>query len=210
MLQSRRGVWLVGILGLAALIGLAAGGFYWLNRPAGLAAIPNPAVVAPGAFRASIGDDNTITVGLEVRSVADAPLTLVRAQITPPPGLTSEAVSIIPPGPENEGFALDGPLPPAKPVRLGIGDLDRTAIVAARFTVDCKRLPASDAPTGEQIFVTIQVGDARRVEELTPPVVGDLPWLTATAQRLCNDPPPTGTPEPPDPPLPGTTQSPKP
>ena len=32
---------------------------------------PNPAIVAPGGFRATVGADNTITVGLEIRNTAD-------------------------------------------------------------------------------------------------------------------------------------------
>ncbi len=26
------------------------------------------------------------------------------------------------------------------------------------------------------------------MEELTPPVIGDVPWLTASAHRICDDP----------------------
>ena len=75
-------------------------------------------------------------------------------------------------------------------------------MLAARFTVDCAGLMATDGPVGEQIFVVVKQGSEQREEELTPPVVGDLPWLAATARRVCLDPLPTGTPEQPLPPLP--------
>ena len=71
---------------------------------------------------------------------------------------------------------------------LGTDPSNRNGIIAARFTVDCAGLLASGAATTEQIFVTVQVGTEQRVEELTPPVVGDTPWLTATAKRVCLDP----------------------
>ena len=199
--MRRSAVWGIVLLAVA----LAAGGFAayrWLNRPTGLATLPNPAVVAPGGFRASIGDNNTITVGLEVRSLADAPLTLVSARVAPPAGLTTVAVTLMPPGEGNEGFALEGDLPALRPVTLGTNGADRNAVLAARFTVECGSLPATDGVAGEQIFVTIRLGDEQRVEELTPPVVDDVPWLTATARRVCSDPVPTTTPEPPLPPLP--------
>jgi hypothetical protein len=191
---------------LALVLALAAGAYWWFTRPTGLAALPNPAVVAPGGFRASVGDDRTITVGLEVRNVADDPLTLVAARIVAPAGLTETALSILSPGPENEGFSLAGPLPAVSPLRLGTNATERNAIVAARFTVNCPAVLGSTAPADEQIFVTIQVGQERREEEVTPPVVGDLPWLTATAQRACN-PTPDETPEPP---LPQDTPTPTP
>jgi hypothetical protein len=195
-------LWTIILVVVLVLGGTAYGAYRWFNRPTGLAATPNPAVVAPGGFRASIGDNNTITVGLEVRSVADTPLTLVDARVVPPPGLTALEVTIAPPGEGNVGFALDGPLPAIEPVRLGTDGADRNAVLAARFSVQCDALPAPDGPTGEQIFVTIRLGDERREEELTPPVVDDVPWLTASAQRVCQDPVPTTSPEPPLPPLP--------
>jgi len=198
------------ILVVLVLAAGAYGAYRWFNRPTGLAATPSPAVIAPGGFRASIGADNTITVGLEVRSVADAPLTLVAARIVPPSGLTGQAVTIVPPGEGNVGFTLEGPLPVAQPVTLGTSGADRNAVVAARFTVDCAALAAAGDPTGEQIFVTIRIGDQQRDEELTPPVVDDVPWLTATALRVCRDPLPTASPEPPLPPLPEVTATPSP
>jgi hypothetical protein len=87
------------------------------------------------------------------------------------------------------------------PVSLGT-DASGRAIIAGRFKVDCGALQPVGAPTGEQILVTIQVGGQQRVEELTPPVIGDVPWLTASAHRICDDPPSTTAPDPPDPPLP--------
>jgi hypothetical protein len=202
--------WTVVVVVVLVLGGTAYGAYRWFGRPTGLAAIPSPAVVAPGGFRASIGDDNTITVGLEVRSVVGDPLTLMAARIVPPSGLTMVAVTIVPPGEGNIGFALDGPLPPSKPVALGTNGADRNAVIAARFSVNCAALPTADLPTGEEIFVTIRLGDAEREEELTPPVVDDVPWLTATALRVCRDPVTTASPEPPLPPLPSTTATPPP
>jgi hypothetical protein len=194
----------IALIVVAVLLVLGGGYavYRWLNRPTGLAATPSPAVVAPGGFRASIGDNNTITVGLEVRSVIDIPLTLIAARIVPPSGLTEVEVAIAPPGDGNVGFALDGPLPASQEVALGTEGADRNAVVAARFTVNCDALPTVDGPTGEQIFVTIRVDGQQRDEELTPPVVDNVPWLTATAQRVCRDPLPTTSPEPPLPPLP--------
>jgi hypothetical protein len=195
------------IIAAIALVvaGALVGGYFWFIRPKGMAALPNPAVVAPGGFRASIGDANTITVGLEVRNVTDTPLTLVEARVVPPAGLTLVKLSVAPTGPENEGFALEGDLPASTSVNLGTAVADRNAIIAARFTVNCAELPKADAFSGEQIFVTIQLGQEKRTEELTPPVVGDMPWLTATARRVCLDPVPTGSAEPPLPVLPNVT-----
>jgi hypothetical protein len=208
--RRRPVLWTVTVVVVLILAAGAYGAYRWLNRPTGLAATPSPAVVAPGGFRASIGDNNTITVGLEVRSVANAPLTLVAARIVPPSGLTGQEVTIVPPGEGNVGFTLEGPLPASQPVTLGTAGADRNAVVAARFTVDCTALPAPEDPTGEQIFVTIRIGDEHRDEELTPPVVDDVPWLTATALRVCRDPLPTASPEPPLPPLPEVSPTPPP
>jgi hypothetical protein len=200
--------WVVLVV-VVLLIGGAVGAYLWFTRPTGLKAIPNPAVVAPGGFRASIGANRTITIGLEVQNTADIPLTLIEARVVAPAGLTSTALTIVPPGDANQGFQLDGDLPPAAPVQLGTSDNDRNAVIAARFTVDCNGLLAADASLNEQIFVTIKVGNEQREEELTPPVVGDEPWLTGTAQRVCLDPLPTGDhPDTPLPPLPGSTETP--
>jgi hypothetical protein len=197
------------VLLLLMLAGLLAGGYWLWSRPSGLAAISGPAVVAPGGFRASLGSDNTITVGLELRSVADVAITLVDAKVVAPAGLRVVAVTLLQAGPDNEGFALTGPLPPIQSLELGTAEADRNGILAARLAVDCAALNTA-VDSGEEIFVTVQVGDDRRVEELTSPVVGDLPWLAATAQRSCADPVPTGSAEPPLPPLPGSSESPQP
>jgi hypothetical protein len=189
---------------LLAVAGAVVAWLYVYDRPdEGATPEIGPSVVAPGGFRATVGDDDTITVGLEVRSVADTPLTLVSARVTAPAGVTPTAVTILSPGPENEGFALDGDLPPAAPVVLGTSGPDRNAVVAARFTVDCDAMPSPDTQPDEQIFVTVEVAGQRREEELTPPVVDDVPWVTATARRLCQDPPPDdGSGDQPLPPLP--------
>lgn len=195
---------IVTIAALVLLLSLGVGAYFWLNRPTGLDTLPSPAVVAPGGFRASVGDGKTVTVGLEVRNTAERPLTLTDAQIIPPAGLTLVGLTILAPGEGNQGFALEGDLPSLAPVQLGIDGPDRNAIVAARFTVDCERLPTLESATPEQIFVTISFEGHTRVEELTPPVVDDVPWLLASAQRSCLDPVPAGSPEPPLPPLPDT------
>jgi hypothetical protein len=191
-------------IAIVAVLVAGAGvvGVVWLNRPTGLAALPNPTVVTPGGFRASIGANDTITVGLEVRNVADVAITVVEARILAPAGLTSIALTVVPTGPDNIGFALEGDLPPTSAVQLGVATADRNAIIAARFKVDCSRLLTTGGATGEQIFVTIKVGDASRTEELTPPVVDGVPWLTATAHRACVNPVPTSSAQPPLPPLP--------
>ena len=193
--------WIITGVVVVVAGGLAVGGYY-LSRPSGLATLPQQSVVAPGGFRASIGANKTITVGLEIRNAADVALTVVAARIVAPAGLTSVKLTVVPVGDENKGFALDGDLPAATPVQLGTQPTDRNGIIAARFTVDCAGLLAAGANTGEQIFVTVQVGQEQRVEELTPPVVGDTPWLTATAKRVCLDPISTATAAPPLPPLP--------
>jgi hypothetical protein len=213
--------WVVIAVVILVVVGGGVAGFLYLTRPTGLAALPAQAVVTPGGFRASIGANNTITVGLEIRNAADIPITVVAARIVAPPGLTSVALTVVPTGPDNEGFKLEGDLPAPAPIQLGVDAADRNAIVAARFTVNCSGLlggapatgrpsgtpsagtvGASDQPSGEQIFVTIEVSGQQRVEELTPPVVGDAPWLTATAHRVCLDPLPTTSAQPPLSPLP--------
>jgi len=193
------------LVGAAVVLALIAGGIvaYQVFKPkaGGLAALPNPAVVAPGPFRTAIGDDKSITVGLEVTSLAKAPVTIVGARIVPPVGLKAVSLTTVPAGPENEGFKLTGDLPPPTAVTLGPND---RAVVAARYTVDCAVLLASADPLDERIFVTIQVGSEQREDELTAPVVGPdanpVPWLTATARRACS---PGETPGSPEPTLPG-------
>lgn len=192
--------WIVTAVIVVVVGGLTYGG-YLMFRPTGLAALPERAVVAPGGFRASIGANNSITVGLEIRNAADVPVTIVGAKIVAPTGLTSVGITVVPSGDGNKGFTLDGELPPHTPVELGTDAANRNGIIAARFTVDCAGLSATQGPTGEEIVVTIQVGNEQRTEDLTPPVVGTVPWLTATANRLCLDPVPTGPAPTPLPPL---------
>jgi hypothetical protein len=207
--ERRLWVWALRIGAVAVVLAMVGVGIWWLNRPTGLAALPNPAIDSPGGFRSTINTPDTFTVGLSVRNTAPGQVTLVAARIVAPIGVTSTAQSVLPTGAENAGFALEGELKSGGPVVLGPG---QDAVVAARYQVDCQALLASAEPTDEQIFVTIRVGTEEREEEIVVPVVGDVPWLTATATRVCIDPLPTGTPEPPEPPLdevtPGPTGSP--
>ncbi|HEX6873240.1 MAG TPA: hypothetical protein VF163_19255 [Micromonosporaceae bacterium] len=193
---------------IVVLVGLGVGGYLWFNRPTGLAMIPDPAVVAPGGYRASIGAKNTITVGLEIRNVAEVPLTVTSAKIVAPRGLTVASVTLLTPGEGNQGFTLEGDLPALAPITLGTSAGDRNAILAARFTVDCSAISDAADVDGEQIFVTIEVDGQARVEELTPPVLDDLPWLAGSARRVCVEPLPAESPEPPLPPLPAPSGAP--
>ena len=188
------------IIVVLLVIGGAVYGVLWLRKPKGLAALPNPAVATPGGFLASIGSGNTITVGLQIRNVSDVPITLTQARITPPTGVSQVAITIVPTTEDNKGFALEGTLPASAPVRLGVDTANRNAILVARFTVNCSNLPASGSPGGERIFVTVQIDRQDREDELTPPAVGAVPWLTATARRVCTDPVPTASPKAPLPP----------
>jgi hypothetical protein len=194
-------------LGLVALVVLG-GGAYLLFRPhsSGLSSLPDPAVDAPdaGGFQATISGNDTITIGLEVRNQTDVPVTLLSARIVAPTGLTNTAMTIIPVGTENKGFDLTGNLPASKPIELGTGATNGSAIVAARYTVDCKSLLAATNEVDEAIFVTIEVDGEQKEEEITPPVVGDRQWLSASAMRACLNPVPTGsTTDQPLPPQPG-------
>lgn len=207
-IRRRGGLGLViTLVVLLALAGIGYGVYWYQHRPSGLAALPDPAVIAPGGFRASVGADSTITVGLEIRNTADVDVSVISARILAPAGLTSVELSLISPGEGNRGFALDGPLPPSGVVTLGTEATQRNGILAARFKVDCAALPKTGAPTGEQIFVTVKLGDEQREEELTSPVVNGTPWLTATARRTCVDPAGNVPPPSPLPPLPGPTPS---
>jgi hypothetical protein len=193
-------------LGVVALV--VGGGAYLLFRPhsSGLSSLPNPAVDAPqvGGFQATITGNNTITIGLEVRNQTDVTVTLLSARIVAPTGLTNTALTIIPVGAENQGFDLSGNLPPSKPIELGTGATNGNAIVAARYTVNCKTLLAATDNVDEGIFVTVQVDGEQQEEEITPPAVGDRQWLSASAMRACLDPVPTGkTTDQPLPPQPG-------
>jgi hypothetical protein len=184
------------------LVAGGVGGYAYLTRPEGLEAIEGPAIVAPGGFQAKIGTAGTIAVALEIRNVTDEPVTVVGARVVTPAGLTQLALSVLPPGEQNQNLNLDAELPPSAPVTLGVTGVDRNAIVAARFQVDCDALPPTTGATGEQIFVTVRLGTDQREEELTPPVVGETPWLTATARSACVQPSATGTVPTPLPPLP--------
>jgi hypothetical protein len=197
---------LVVIATAVLLIAVGLGAYFWFERPSGLAALPGPAIVAAGAFQAKVGANHTITVALEIRNTTDVSVTVIRARIMAPSGLTQTALSVLPPGEQNKNLALSGELPPAAPVDLGTNGVDRNAIIAARFQVDCTRLPSTNGPTGEQIFVTVRVGDEQREEELTSPVVGSTPWLTATARSTCVQPSGSGSFPTPLPPLSSTAR----
>lgn len=190
---------------VVVLVAAGVGTLLYLNRPQGLQAVEGPAIVAPGGFQAKVGADSTITVALEIRNVTDVEVTVVRARVVPPVGLTQRALSILPPGEQNQNLNLDGDLPPPSPVTLGTDGVARNAVVAARFSVDCDALPATTGASGEQMFVTVRLGDDEREEALTSPVVGGSPWLAATARGACARPTATGeipTPLPPLAPLP--------
>lgn len=192
---------------LAVVLGLAVAGvgaYLYSTRPQGLQAVGGPVVVAPGGFQAKVGADSTITVALEIRNVSDEPVTVVAARVVPPAGLQPTAVSVLSPGEHNRNLALAGDLPPSSPVTLGTSGVDRNAIVAARFRVECDNVPATPSVSGEQVFVTVRLGDDQREEQLTPPVVDGVPWLAATARSACAQPTPSGGEVPtPLPPLPG-------
>ncbi len=185
---------------LLVLVAAGVGVVLFLKRPQGLAAVEGPAVVSSGAFQAKISADDLITVALEIRNVTDEPVSVVSARVVPPSGLTTVAIALLTPGERNENLNLDAELPPSAPITLGTEALARNGIVAARFQVDCDLLP-TPGPTGEQIFVTVRLGDDEREEQLTPPVDGTTPWLTATARGACARPTMTGTPPPPLPTL---------
>lgn len=203
--ERRVWVWALRVCAAVIVLGLVVGAVWWFNRPTGLAALPAQAIDSPGGFRSTINSADTFTVGINLKNIASDPVTLVSARIIAPEGLTSTALSILPMGPENAGFTLNGDLAAGGSVQL---KPDQDAVLAARYKVDCQKLLASAQSTDEQIFVTIQVGTEQREEEITVPVVGDIPWLTATGTRTCVDPVPTGKAEPPDPPDPSTTPSP--
>lgn len=190
---------------VAVVLGLAVAGvgvYVYSNRPEGLQAVEGPVIVAPGGFQAKVAADSTITVALEIRNVSDEPVTVVSARVIPPAGLEPTAVSVLSPGEHNRNLALTGDLPPSSPVTLGTSGVDRNAIVAARFRVECADVPATATVSGEQVFVTVRLGTDQREEQLTPPVVDGLPWLAATARSACAQPSPSGEASTPLPPLP--------
>jgi hypothetical protein len=198
---------IVVLVAIVVVAGAGYGLFMWWGRPTGLAALPNPAVVAPGGFQSQAGADKTITVGLEIRNTSDVDIVVAAARIVPPAGLRLLTLTLAPPGEGNKGFALDDVLRQSSGITLGTDGPARNGVIAARFEVDCAQLPAEGTPTGEQIFVTVQLGAEQRVDELTPPVVNGTPWLTATARRTCVSPVTTASPAPPLPPMPGGTPS---
>jgi hypothetical protein len=193
--------WIV-IAIVVVLVAIGAGAVLYLNRPEGLETVDGPAIEASGAFQAKVGAENTIAVSLEIRNVTDENVTVIGARIIPPTGLTQTELSVLPPGDQNQNLSLEGELPPSAPVTLGTNGVDRNAVVAARFRVDCADLSASTGASGEQIFVTVRVGADEREEQLTSPVVGGTPWLAATADSACNPPTVTGDLPTPLPPLP--------
>jgi hypothetical protein len=197
--------WIAG--GVVVLLAVGVGGYFvFLRAPDGLDALPDQAIGTPGGYNATIGPNNTITVGLDVRNLARVPVTLVSARLVAPIGLTGTAVTIVPAGKDNSGFNLDGPLPTPQPVQLGTGADNSDAIVAARFTVDCKKLLAAGADTDESIDITLEVGGQQRDQQIVPPVVDNEQWLTASGRRLCLNPVPTGgSTDQPLPPQPGST-----
>ena len=133
----------------AALIAAGLGAYFWFKRPSGLAALPGPAVVAAGAFQAKVGPDQTITVALEIRNTTDVAVTVLRARINAPTGLTQTALSLLPPGEQNKNLGLGGDLPPAAPVDLGT---KRRPQRHHRGPVQGRReqLPSTDGPTGSR------------------------------------------------------------
>ncbi len=178
-----------GLVVLALLVGVGAY-LFWPQGKTGLAALPSQAISSPG-YTATVGGSDTITIRLRVHNATDVPVTLVSARILAPTGVTRTALTIIPIGADNDGFDV-GDLPPLAPVQLGTDDATRDAIIAARYTVNCKDLLSSDQTVDESIFVTIRVDGQEREEEITSPAVGDEQWLTASAQRVCLSPPATG------------------
>jgi hypothetical protein len=182
--RRRTGAWVAfGIV--VVFIAGGVGAYLYLHRPQGLDSLDGPAVTASGGFQTKDNGDGIITVALEVRNTTDQQVTVVSARLVPPSGLTQIAVSVLQPGDENRNLNLADDLPQSTPVTLGTNGQQRNGIVAARFRIDCGALPPTAAPTGEQIFVTVRLGNDQREEELTPPVYDGVPWLTATARGAC-------------------------
>ncbi len=191
--------WAVRIVAALVVLALAGGAVWWFTRPSGLRTLPPQALEAPGGFRSSIGSGNVITVGVAVTNVASATVTVTKARIVAPPGVKARSVGVVPIGENNSGFELEGDVPDGGSVTLGPGE---SAVIVGRFSVTCGTAIASAEPTDEQIFATVRVDGESREEELDVPVVGDMPWLTATAQRSCLDPVSTAEPGDPLKPLP--------
>ena len=187
---------------VAVLAAAGVGGYLWQHRPQGLDAVAGSAIVASGAYQSKVGDAGSITVAVEIRNVADEPVTVVGARVVPPSGLPRTGLTVLRPDPRNSNLNLADDLPALAPITLGTNGVDRNGMVVARFSVACDDLPPATGATGEQMFVTVRLGADEREEELTPPVHGGTPLLTATARSACNQPTATGTAEPPLPPLP--------
>src|SRR5262245_18162451 len=97
---------IVVLVAIVVVAGASYGLFQWWGRPTGLAALPNPAVVAPGGFQSQAGADKTITVGLEIRNTADVDIAVTAARIVPPAGLKLMTLTLAAPGEGNKGFDL--------------------------------------------------------------------------------------------------------
>jgi hypothetical protein len=192
--RRRRSVLSPWVVGGAAVLVLAIGVvtfLLWPGSNAGIAGLPDQALTSPG-YSARIGANNTVTIALRVRNTTSLTVKLVSATIAAPTGLTRTGLTIVPAGKENEGFDLNGALPPSQQVSLGTTTDTRDAVVAARYTVNCKQLLGSTEITDESISIRIEVDGQQRDEDITAPAVGDKQWLSASAQRVCLSPPATG------------------
>ncbi|GAA1754614.1 hypothetical protein [Luedemannella helvata] len=202
--EKRPVAWTLRIVVVLVVVALAGGAVWWFTRPSGLETLPPQALETPGGFRSTIGAKNTITVGVTVTNAATKPITVTKARILAPPGVAAKSVGLVPAGENNAGFELDDQVPDGGSVTLGPGE---SAVIVGRFTVTCGTAIASADPTEEQIFATVQVDGESREEELDVPVVDDMPWLTATAQRSCLDPVSTADPGGPLKPLPKASEA---
>lgn len=203
--EKRPVAWTFRVLAILVVLALIGGAVWWFTRPSGLATLPPQALGTEGGFRSAIGENHEITVGMMVTNTADGPIIVKKARITAPAGMKAVSVGLVAAGKDNAGFELTGKVPNGGELTLGAGE---KAVIVGRFTVTCDTVIASAEPTDEQIFATVEVDGESREEELDVPVVGDLPWLTATGQRSCVDPVATEPPGQPLEPLP-TTQEPQ-
>jgi len=193
--------WIV-VAVVVVLVVAGIGVYLFRERPTGLQAVAGPVVVAPGGYQAKVEPDSTITVALEIRNVSDERVTVVGARVVPPAGLRPLGVSVLSPGEHNRNLTLTGDLPPSSPVTLGTTGVERNAAVVARFRVECADVSATATTSGEQVFVTVRLGNDQREEQLTPPVVDGFPWLAAMARNACAGSSPGDEPPTPLPPLP--------
>jgi hypothetical protein len=178
-----------GIVALLLVVGVVTY-LLWPSHNAGIAGLPDQALTSPG-YSARIGANDTVTIALRVRNTTSLTVKIVSATFSAPAGLTRTGLTIVPAGKENEGFDLNGALPPSQQVQLGTTPDNRDAVVAARYTVNCKQLQASTEITDESITIRVEVDGQQRDEEITAPAVGDQQWLDASAERVCTSPPPT-------------------